>query len=218
MLCLRRFSAKGTILSSTLESSIDKGNIDANKLISITFICSLLGCYKHLPLRYYILRNHLQFSMKYHFKLPISPESDFEIETSGLTGKSELFMNNQPIEQSDEEGRPFLIPLENGDFVKAYPRVSFPDFMPTLEIDGIKNLIARKLEWYEYAISSIPILLLFVGGALGGGIGAFGTYVNFNLFRQEGTQVSKYLKVIGVIIISCCSYVAVTALLIKLFQ
>lgn len=154
--------------------------------------------------------------MKYNFKLPDFPNSDFEIETSIWTGKSKLSMDNLQLEQSKEKGNPFLIPSTNGEFVKAFPKQSLPDFVPTLEINGIKNQIVEKLKWVQYAIGGLPILLLFIGGAIGGVIGALGAMTNFNIFRQEGSEMSKYLKVIGIVIVSYILYSLIATFFLKL--
>lgn len=144
--------------------------------------------------------------MKYKFQLPDFPNSNFEIKTSIWTGKSILFKDNVQVGQSNETGKPFLIPNETGSLVMAFPKKAFPDFVPTLEINGIKYHIVEKLKWYQVALGGFPILLLFIGGALGGAIGALGTIINFTIFRQVGSDALKYLKVLGVIIASFTLY------------
>lgn len=156
--------------------------------------------------------------MKYNFRLPDFPNSNFEMETSIWTGKSALFMDNLRVEQSNEKGKPFLIPTDNGGFVKAFPHQSLPDFVPTLEINGIKNHVAEKLKWFQYAIGGLPILLLFFGGAIGGGIGAVATSINFNIFRQDGTEISKYAKVIGVILVSYIFYFLLATIFLQIIN
>ena len=133
-----------------------------------------------------------------------------------LTGKSKLFMDGTEINQSKEKGKPFLIPTTTNEFLKAFPKQSFPDYVPTLEINGVKNQVAEKLKWFEYLIGGLPILLLFLGGAIGGAIGVAGAIINFNIFRQEGTSTSKYLKVIGIVIGCFILYLLIAGLLYKL--
>lgn len=156
--------------------------------------------------------------MKYNFNLPDFPNSNFKIETSIWTGKSKLVMNNLQVEQSKEKGKPFLIPTDNGEFVKAFQKQSLPDFVPTLEINGIKNQIVEKLKWFQYAIGGIPILLLFVGGAIGGAIGALAVMTNFNIFRQDGTEISKYAKVLGVVVGSYILYFLFATIVMKIIN
>ncbi|CAH8292722.1 hypothetical protein EV196_10374 [Mariniflexile fucanivorans] len=156
--------------------------------------------------------------MKYSFKLADFPDSNFEIEISNWTGKSKLLMDNLQIEQSKEKGKPYLIPSTNGECIKAFPKQSFPDLIPALEINGIKNQIVEKLIWFQYVLGGLPILLLFVGGAIGGAIGVLGAMLNFNIFRQEGTEISKYIKVIGVVAGSYILYTILTIFLLKLIN
>ena len=144
--------------------------------------------------------------MKYTFQLPDFPAVNFELTTSIWTGKSKLKKDNVAIEQSKEKGKPFLIPSTNGAIVKAFPKPSFPDMVPTLEINGVKNLIVEKLKWFQYVLGGLPFLLLFIGGAIGGIIGALATITNFNTLRQEGSEASKYMKVIGIIVASYVLY------------
>ncbi len=127
-------------------------------------------------------------------------------------------MDNEILKKADEIGKPFLIPNHNAEFVKAFPKSSFPDSISVLEINGEKIHILEKLEWYQYVIGGLPILLLFVGGAIGGGIGAVGSITNFSIFRQEGSSISKYLKVIGVIVGSYLLYLLVAGLLGQIFN
>ncbi|MFA9189010.1 hypothetical protein AAGV33_11735 [Flavobacterium sp. FBOR7N2.3] len=144
--------------------------------------------------------------MKHKFQLLDFPNSNFEIETSIWTGKSKLLKDNVQVEQSKEKGRPFLIPNGTSDLIKAFPKQSFPDFIPTLEINGVKNQIVEKLKWFQYVLGGLPIILLFAGGAIGGAIGVVGAITNFNIFREEGSEASKYLKVTGVVLATFTLY------------
>jgi hypothetical protein len=148
--------------------------------------------------------------MKHTFTLPNFPGSNFEIETSFWTGKSKLTKDNVLIEQSNESGKPYLIPDQTGNIIKAFPKKSLPDFGTTLEINGVKNHIFKKLEWYQYTLGALPILMLFFGGAIGGGIGGAATMINLNIFREEGSDLSKYLKVIGVIVAAFLVYLGLS--------
>lgn len=109
--------------------------------------------------------------MNYKFQLQGFPASNFEMETSLWTGNSKLLMDKTPIDQSKEKGKPFLIPSPDGSITKAFPKQSLPEFVPILEIDGVKNQIVEPLKWYQTFIGGLPVTLLFIGGAVGGVIG-----------------------------------------------
>jgi len=156
--------------------------------------------------------------MKHNFQLSDFPNSNFEIETSIWTGKSKLFMNNSEVKKSTEKGRPFLIPRVDGSLAVAFAKKSYPDLVPTLEIDGKINRIVEKLKWYEYIVGGLPIILIFAGGLIGGIIGAIASLTNFNIFRQEGNPMLKYAKVIGITGVSYLVYLIIVTLMTLLIK
>lgn len=50
----------------------------------------------------------------------------------------------------------------------------------------------RKLEWYEQAAAGLPLILLFVGGAIGGACGGLGYGINATIFRTDLPTPAKY--------------------------
>jgi hypothetical protein len=155
--------------------------------------------------------------MKYSFNLKQIPNSKFEIESFIWSGKSKIFKDGIEVAQSKEKGKPFLIPSENDKIIKAFPKNSLPDFAPTLEIDGVKIQIVEKLQWYQYALGVLPFGLI-AGGAIGGAIGALGTVVNFSIFRKEGSAISKYIKVLGIVLVSYSLYFVIVYFIQKAFE
>jgi hypothetical protein len=138
--------------------------------------------------------------MKHTFQLTDFPDSSFVIETCIWNGGTKLFMNNAPVIRSGETGRPFLVPATNGNYIKVFTRQSFRGlFVPALEINGKQNHVVEKLNWLHYTLGSFPILLLFVGGVIGGAMGGMGMVATFSIFIQQGSIVSKYIKVTAAI-------------------
>ncbi|WP_270087106.1 hypothetical protein [Sphingobacterium sp. SYP-B4668] len=154
--------------------------------------------------------------MRKSFTLPHLPNSILEIETSIWTGRSKLWKDGVELERSSESGKPFLVPTESGEVHKMYPKPSLGQLTPPLEIDGIKYSTAEKLHWYQYALSALPMLLILLGGGLGGGIGALGTIINLNTFSTDEPATMKYLKVIGISILSYVLYALVAYLFVKM--
>jgi hypothetical protein len=144
--------------------------------------------------------------MTYKFTLPMFPGANFQMEISNLTGKLKLFKDDILLEQSKENGKPFLIPGDNKKMIEAYPKTYL--FFHTLEISGKKYTISRKLTWYEYSIGFLPLLLGPIGGGFAGSptkvpvvmiICFLGAYFNFFILSREEKNLNKYLKIIGVI-------------------
>jgi hypothetical protein len=72
-------------------------------------------------------------------------------------------------------------------------RYNLVDPVPTLKIDEQTVNLLEPLQWYEYAWSGLPILLVFAGGALGGLVGGAATIANGRIFRSNRGQIAKYL-------------------------
>jgi len=156
--------------------------------------------------------------MRQEFTLPQFPSSTFEIETSIWTGKSKLWKDGELFERSSDLGKPFLIFSESGELYKIYPKPSFPDLIPSLEINGIKYTIVEKLPWHQYALALLPMILIFIGGGLGGAIGAVSSIYNLQVFRKEDSDIIKYLKVIAVSILAYIAYLVAAYLFFTLIN
>ena len=50
-----------------------------------------------------------------------------------------------------------------------------------------------KLQWYEHACCGLPLLLLFVGGALGGACGGIGYGLSAAVFKKAMPTPAKYV-------------------------
>lgn len=145
--------------------------------------------------------------MKHQFTLPDFPDSNFQIEVSFWTGKQTLYKDEVLVERSSEKGKPFLVPDHNGDIVKAYPKATFPDIIPVLEINNLKYNIVEKLKWYQAVLAVMPFTLAFIGGgALGGGIGAVAALLNLQVLRNEKLGKIRYLYVVNITIAAYAAY------------
>jgi hypothetical protein len=103
-----------------------------------------------------------------------------------------------------------------GGEVKLKLQTNFVDSIPAVLINGEKVLVVRALKWYEYVWVGIPILLVFIGGALGGGIGAAATYVNGRLIRSKRGAFSRY-ALTGLVSVCAALTFAVAAAMFQLF-
>ncbi|PRD48472.1 hypothetical protein [Sphingobacterium haloxyli] len=153
--------------------------------------------------------------MKHQFTLPHFPGSTFEIETSIWTGRPTLFKDGTAISRSNEKGKPFLIPNNSGEIVRAYPKPRYMDMVPALEIDGILYDIVDKLAWYQYALCLIPLVLIFIGGGIGGAIGGAASVFNLQAMRTEGSVTTNYLKVVGITALAFALYFLVAYLILS---
>lgn len=86
----------------------------------------------------------------------------------------------------------YLARADDGSDVSIRLGAAFGDPVPTLRVGDEVVQLAKPLKWFEYAWAALPMLLLFVGGALGGLAGALGSYCNFRIFRSDRGGITKY--------------------------
>lgn len=156
--------------------------------------------------------------MKRTFTLPQFPESSLEFESSLFTGSFKLWKDGEQYTRSPDHGRPFHILADNGELYQIYPKRSLFKPIPALEINGITYDIVEKLPWYKYALAFVPMVLIFIGGGLGGAIGAVGTTYNLEMFRRDLPPAIQYLAVIGISVLAYITYLVLGTLALRLFE
>ncbi len=83
----------------------------------------------------------------------------------------------------DNQGRPIEVKLKSTVF----------DPIPKLQIGSEIVPLAEPLKPYEYVWSALPLVLIFIGGALGGGLGGAAAYLNLRVFRTDYPYGLKYV-------------------------
>ncbi len=106
-----------------------------------------------------------------------------------LFGSSAVLLDGVPVKRV--KGK-YIIKNDAGDDVVIQLRPSLIDPVPLVMI-GTENVrLVAPLRWFEYAWVGFPVLLVFAGGALGGGIGAFAAFSNSRIFRSERSTAARY--------------------------
>jgi hypothetical protein len=112
------------------------------------------------------------------------------VRTAGFFTGPKVLLNGVAVKPVK---RQYLVRDDHGNEVALRLKSNFVDPIPVVLLGGQPVRLARALTWYEYAWIGIPILLLFVGGALGAVIGVLATYTSSHIFRSGRTVASKYL-------------------------
>lgn len=76
----------------------------------------------------------------------------------------------------------------------------------------------RGLTWWQLVLSIAPILLLPIGGAIGGAIGAAGLFTNLSLARKQLGTPLKALAMLGVACAAYLAYLLIAGLLYNLVK
>ena len=74
--------------------------------------------------------------------------------------------------------------------VKFKPR--FLDPIPNLLVGGETIQLTPPLAWYQYAWMAIPVVLVFLGGAIGGLCGGLAAGISSRIFRSGHSEPVKY--------------------------
>lgn len=151
--------------------------------------------------------------MKYLFKL--DEKNTLEIDRSFWLGKVRVFFNGtEVIKQAGEK----FFRLKPGRKSEKLLKIlgAGIDGVPRAYIDGKRLQLARKLEWYENLVACAPLILVFIGGALGGAIAAVATVFNFSIIRMEKSYAVRLLYIFTVTIASLVIYLGLSYIFLQL--
>lgn len=117
---------------------------------------------------------------------------DLTLETAGMFKRARIIINDKPAAKGSKRDQ-FVINDNNGFKVVVQLQQSFFDPVPKLVVDGQSIKLAKPLNTLQWIWSAIPIVLVFVGGAIGGAIGAGAFWINLRVFRSEMGALEKYV-------------------------
>jgi hypothetical protein len=121
---------------------------------------------------------------------PAFKRQHLSVETaSSVFSGPKLLLNGAVVKK--KKGR-YPVTSDSGAEKLVQMRYNLVDPVPTLKIDEQTVNLLEPLQWYEYAWSGLPILLIFAGGALGGLVGGAATIANGRIFRSNRGQLAKY--------------------------
>jgi hypothetical protein len=128
--------------------------------------------------------------MRIEVRHPAFKRQQLSVETaSSVFSGPKLLLNGAAVKK--QKGR-YSVTSDSGAEKLIQMRYNLVDPVPTLKIDEQTVDLLEPLQWYEYAWSGLPILLVFAGGALGGLVGGAATIVNGRIFRSGRGAIAKY--------------------------
>src|SRR5688572_11440231 len=103
------------------------------------------------------------------------------VQTAGWFAGPTLLVNGAAAKK--QKGR-FTVRSDAGQDTTVELKYNFLDPIPKVRIAGDAVHIVPPLRWYEYAWIGAPILLIFLGGAIGGFVGALAAIASGHVFRS----------------------------------
>ena len=129
--------------------------------------------------------------MGYPVTLPGFEGQEIVVEPAGLFSGPRLMVNGQPAPKGQARAE-MLVRRNDGKDVAFTFRNNFLD-VPALMVDGMPLNLVEPLKWYEWIWNGLPMVMIFLGGALGGFIGVLAMTFNLKIFRSSPHPVLKYL-------------------------
>jgi hypothetical protein len=111
------------------------------------------------------------------------------IETASWFTGPKLVVNGSVAEK--RKGT-YLVASDDGAEIPIKLKYNFLDPIPKVTVGDESIELAPSLKWYEYAWAGIPVLLIFVGGAIGGFVGALSACASGRVFRSNFSAPAKY--------------------------
>jgi len=144
--------------------------------------------------------------MKFPVQIPGFEGQNIKVQSGGLFSGTKLFVNGKQAGKGPKRGE-MMLTDSYGSKVIATWRNNFLD-VPNLFIEGKLIRVVEPLKWYEWIWNGLPVVLVFVGGALGGVLGALAVSINISVFRSQQDGILKY-SITGVV-----SFIAVVLYLV----
>lgn len=127
---------------------------------------------------------------------------EIPIEASGFEGRNlkiidngifkpyDIFIGGQKVRRTKFK---YIVTDNNGKEIEIKFIWNFLFDPGKVSIRNQVFVIKDPLRWYQYIWSGWPILMIFVGGAIGGSLGAAAVTINTQIFRTKLHGFLKYL-------------------------
>jgi hypothetical protein len=124
-------------------------------------------------------------------------------------------MDGQPAPKGPKRNQ-YLITRDDGNKQLVKLKQVLIDPVPQVILDGEVIELVEPLSVLQWIWSAIPILLVFFGGAIGGGIGGATFWINTRIFRSEMSSVEQYILVGLASAIAVFVYLILSTVLLRL--
>ena len=128
----------------------------------------------------------------------------------GLLSGASLWVDGARVKR--EKGI-YVLRDNQGRSVEVKLKPTLLDPIPNVQIGDEKIRLAEPLKAYEYIWAALPLGLIFVGGAIGGGLGGAAAYFNLRLSRTEYPYAVKYAITAAVTVAAFVTFLILAALI-----
>ncbi|MGG4551600.1 hypothetical protein [Paenibacillus humicus] len=119
-------------------------------------------------------------------------DQTLEVVTSGIGGNAKLMVNNQLV--TAKKRQPMMLRRDDGQEVEAvWKKDLFGMDVPNIIIDGSLIQVAKPLPVAAKVWCFLPLVFIFIGGAIGALIGILAAAANMSVFRLPTNLVVKFI-------------------------
>ena len=111
------------------------------------------------------------------------------LRLAGAFTGAKLMCNDQPV--AKQNGL-FTLRSNTGATLAVKFKGRLLDPIPNLEVGRQTIQLVPALQWYQYLWMSIPIVLVFAGGSIGGFCGGLAAATSGRIFRSDMGEGAKY--------------------------
>jgi hypothetical protein len=130
--------------------------------------------------------------MNYPITLEGFEGQTIDVQTAGFLTGPKLLINGQPASKGPKRGQMLLRRNDGRDVIAIWKPQFLGLDVPQLAVDGKTIQVAEPLPWYVWVWSALPIILIFIGGALGALAGLVGFSISTSIFRSSLPGVAKF--------------------------
>lgn len=128
--------------------------------------------------------------MQIEIQHPAFSTQQLAVETAGIFSGPKLLLNGVAVEKSKGS---YTVANDAGEEVAVKLKYNYFDPIPKIEIGGEVETLADPLAWYEWLWIGLPLVLVAIGGAIGGFLGALAATANGRVFRSGNSTAQKWI-------------------------
>ena len=142
--------------------------------------------------------------MRYPFSLPGFADQ-FEVVTGAWSTQIEF--QGQPLKFTKNQTE---LTNDAGSPVTLTRKGSLGDILPTFEMEGETYRVRPPLSWPQLIVAALPLTLIGVGGAIGGGLGGAAYMLNLSYYRKENwSALAQYGAVLATTVGAWIAYLVI---------
>lgn len=134
--------------------------------------------------------------MKFPLSVPGMDGHVIEVTTAALGRPPQLLIDSLPAPTGPHKGE-WLVYRPDGTLTTVTLTGHALDIVPKVSVNGYDMALAPPLQWHEWLLIGMPLVLLFLG-LIGAVFGALAAIVNLFLVRSSAPDHVRSLSALGV--------------------